>query len=52
MCHLLSDSMEAYPSSFGPYAKKIHGDIANFTDVTPIVQIRDVVVENDQGLAR
>lgn len=46
MCHLLSDSMEAYQCSFGPYAKEIHGDIANFTDVTPIVQISDVVVEN------
>jgi uncharacterized protein (TIGR02118 family) len=46
MCHLLSDSMEAYQSSFGPYAKEIGGDIANFTDVTPIIQISDVVVEN------
>jgi hypothetical protein len=38
--------MEAYQSSFGPYAKEIGGDIANFTDVTPIIQISDVVVEN------
>jgi uncharacterized protein (TIGR02118 family) len=46
MCHLMSDSMEAYQSSFGPYAKEIYGNIANFTDVIPIVQISDVVVEN------
>jgi uncharacterized protein (TIGR02118 family) len=46
MCHLLSDSMEVYRSSFGPYAKEIDGDIPNFTDVTPIVQISEVVVEN------
>jgi uncharacterized protein (TIGR02118 family) len=45
-CHLLSDSMEAYQSSFGPYANEIRGDIPNFTDVTPIVQISEVVVEN------
>jgi uncharacterized protein (TIGR02118 family) len=46
MCHLLSDSMEAYHSSFGPYAKEIDGDIPKFTDVTPVVQISEVVVEN------
>ena len=46
MCHLLCDSLEAYQSSFGPYAQEIDGDIRNFTDVTPIVQISEVVVEN------
>ena len=46
MCHLLCDSMEAYRSSFGPHAKEINGDIRNFTDITPIVQISEVVVEN------
>jgi uncharacterized protein (TIGR02118 family) len=44
-CHLLCESVETYQSSFGPYAKEIHGDIRNFTDVTPIVQISEVVVE-------
>ena len=46
MCHLLCDSMEAYRSSFGPHAKEINGDIRNFTDIAPIVQISEVVVEN------
>jgi uncharacterized protein (TIGR02118 family) len=46
MCHLLCDSVEAYQSSFGPYSQEIGGDIHNFTDVTPIVQISGVVVEN------
>lgn len=45
-CHLLCDSIEAYKASFGPYAQEIQGDIAKFTDVTPIVQISEVVVEN------
>jgi uncharacterized protein (TIGR02118 family) len=45
-CHLLCESVETYRSSFGPYAKEIDGDIRNFTDVTPIVQISEVVVEN------
>src|SRR5215471_1558821 len=46
MCHLLCDSVEAYQSSFGPYAHEISGDIRNFTDQTPIKQISEVVVEN------
>jgi uncharacterized protein (TIGR02118 family) len=46
MCHLLCDSVDAYQSSFGPHAQEIDGDIPNFTDLTPIVQISEVVVEN------
>ena len=46
MCHLHCDSLEAYQSSFAPHAQEIRGDIRNFTDRTPIVQISDVVVEN------
>src|SRR5215467_5142196 len=46
MCHLLCDSVDEYRSSFGPHAHEIEADIRNFTDVTPIVQISEVVVEN------
>jgi len=45
-CHLMCDSIEVYQSSFGPHAKEIREDIRNFTDVTPIVQMSEVVVEN------
>ena len=46
MCQLLCGSVDEYQSSFGPHAPEIGGDIRNFTDVTPIVQISEVVVEN------
>ena len=46
MCHLLCDSLDAYQASFGPHAQEIRGDIPNFTDVTSIHQISEVVVEN------
>ena len=49
MCHLLCDLVETYQSSFGPYAQEIRGDIRNFTDRTPIVQISEVVVENSSS---
>jgi uncharacterized protein (TIGR02118 family) len=46
MCHLLCDTVGAYQSAFGPHAEEISRDIANFTDVTPVVQISEVVIEN------
>jgi uncharacterized protein (TIGR02118 family) len=46
MCHLMCDSVEAYQSSMGPHSGEIRGDIRNFTDVTPVTLISEVVVEN------
>ena len=45
-CDLLCESVDAYQSSFGPYAQEIRADIRNFTDQTPVIQISEVVVEN------
>jgi uncharacterized protein (TIGR02118 family) len=46
MCHLLCDSVEAYKAANGPYSREILADIRNFTDVTPVVQFSEVVIEN------
>jgi len=46
MCHLLCDSVEAYQSAYGPHAQEIRADIPKFTDLTPVRQISEVVVEN------
>ena len=44
MCHIYCDSVEAFQAGFGPHAAEIMGDIANYTDLTPVVQISEVVV--------
>jgi len=44
MCHIFCDSMESFQAGFGPHANEILGDIPNYTDVTPVVQISEVVV--------
>src|SRR6202007_2202616 len=44
MCHIFCDSVEAFQAGFGPHAKEIMGDIANYTDLAPVIQISDVVV--------
>jgi len=44
MCHIFSDSVEAFQAGFGPHAAEILGDIKNYTDLTPVMQISEVVV--------
>ena len=46
MCHLFCDSAEAFAAAMSPHAKEIQGDIANYTDLRPVMQISDVVVEH------
>ena len=44
MCHLFCDSVESFQAGFGPHAKEIMADIPNYTDLTPVIQISEVVV--------
>ena len=45
MCHIFCDSTEAFQKGFGPHSAEILGDIPNYTDLTPVIQISEVVVE-------
>ena len=38
------ESVEAFQSGFGPHANEIMADIPNYTDLTPVIQISEVVV--------
>jgi len=42
--HIFSESVETFQAGFGPHAEAIMGDIPNYTDLTPVIQISDVVV--------
>jgi uncharacterized protein (TIGR02118 family) len=44
MCHIYCDSVESFQAGFGPHAKEILGDIPNYTDLAPVLQISEVVV--------
>jgi len=44
MCHIYCDSVESFQAGFGPHAQQIMADIPNYTDLTPVVQISEVVV--------
>jgi uncharacterized protein (TIGR02118 family) len=42
VAHLLFDSVETFQNTFGPHAAIIMGDVPNYTDIQPIVQISNV----------
>ncbi len=45
MCHIFCDSVAAFQEGFGPHAEEILGDIPKYTDLSPVLQISEVVVE-------
>jgi uncharacterized protein (TIGR02118 family) len=44
MFHLYFDSIEAFQNAFGPHAQAIMGDIPNYTDIQPTIQISEVKI--------
>lgn len=40
--HLFFDSVAAFEQAFGPHAETIMGDIPNYTNVEPVVQISEI----------
>jgi uncharacterized protein (TIGR02118 family) len=44
MFHLYFDSVEAFQTAFGPHAQAIMGDIPNYTDLQPTIQISEVKI--------
>ena len=43
MGNMYFDSVKDFGKAFGPNAKKIMGDLPNFTNIEPVVQISEVV---------
>jgi uncharacterized protein (TIGR02118 family) len=42
MGHLLFDSVEAFQQSFGAHAAEIVGDVPNYTNTQPTIQVSEV----------
>ena len=41
-------SFEALQAARDPHVQEIRGDIANYTDIRPVLQISEVVVERSE----
>jgi uncharacterized protein (TIGR02118 family) len=44
ICNLLFDSIDDFYVAFAPHAETIMGDISNYTNVEPVVQISEVTL--------
>lgn len=42
ICHFTCESAEAFLAAFAPHAAELQGDMANYTDITPIIQIGEI----------
>lgn len=42
ICHFTYESEQAFLDAFLPHAEELQGDIASFTDVTPVIQFSTV----------
>jgi len=44
MCHFLFDSLESFMEAIAPYEAELQGDIPNYTDIEPVVQLNEVLI--------
>ena len=44
MCHYYFDSLENFMAAFGPHAEELQGDIVNYTNIEPTIQINEVQI--------
>lgn len=44
MCHFLFDSIEDFMAAFMPHAAVLQGDMPNYTDVEPVIQVNEVLI--------
>jgi len=44
MGNMYYNSIEEFQTAFGPHAKQIMGDLPNFTNIEPVIQISEVLV--------
>lgn len=44
LCHYRFDSVESFLAAFTPHSSTLQGDIANYTDIEPLIQFSDVLL--------
>jgi uncharacterized protein (TIGR02118 family) len=43
MCHIYCESAAAFQAAFAPHARDVMADVANYTDIAPVMQFSEVV---------
>ena len=44
MCQYLFDTVEDFMAAFAAHADFLQGDMANYTDIVPVIQVSDVAI--------
>ncbi len=44
MCHFLFDSVDNFMAAFAPHATVLQGDMPNYTDIEPVIQVNEVLI--------
>jgi uncharacterized protein (TIGR02118 family) len=44
LCHFLFDSAEDFMEAFAPHAAVLQGDMRNYTDIEPVIQVSEVAI--------
>ena len=44
MCHFLFNSMQDFLAAFVPHAATLQGDMPNYTDIKPVIQVSEVAI--------
>jgi len=44
MCHFLFDSTENFMAAFTPNAAVLQGDMPNYTNIEPVIQVSEVLI--------
>jgi len=49
-CHYLFSSVEDFMAAFAPNAQTLQGDMSNYTDIEPIIQVNEVLISLSSGI--
>ena len=44
MCHFLFGSVDEFMEAFAPHAAELQGDMPNYTDIAPTIQVNEVLI--------
>lgn len=44
VCHLFFNSIEEFAAALAPHEQEIMGDIPNYTDIKPVIQLSEVLI--------
>lgn len=42
MCHYYFDTLDDFMAAFGPHAEELQSDIANYTNIEPMIQVNEI----------